>query len=200
MAFGLRMSLAKTLWGEARVVKLNLGLNLKKFNLFLFNHLLSWVFFFGLRRFLLRSLGFRVGSFVTVHWGVIFFDFSKCEIGDNVTINYGCYIDNRAGVYIGNNVNISHNVRIYSLGHNINSSLFEVVGKSVRIGNNVWIFPNVLVMPGVHLADNVVVLPGSVVTHSFDEGSVIGGNPARLLKRREAVASYRIDFPIWFAI
>lgn len=181
-------------------MKLYARLNLYKFLVFFQNIFLSYVFFFCLRRFFLRLFGFSIGEKVSVHWGVRFFSFGKCSIGNNVTINYGCYLDNRAGIYIGNNVNISHNVRIYSLGHNINSSSFATVGKPVVVEDNVWIFPNVLIMPGVVLGAGSVVLPGSVVTKSVSPNDVVAGNPARVIRKRVCAPDYLIDYPVWFAV
>jgi len=55
--------------------------------------------------------------------------------------------------------------------------------KPISIGNNCWIGGNVSINPGVKLGDNVVVGSGSVVTKSFGDNVVIGGNPARVLKQ-----------------
>ena len=60
------------------------------------------------------------------------------------------------------------------------SKNFDVFGK-VRIGNNVYIGNNSLIMPGVTIGDNVLVAAGSVVTHSVPNNVVVGGNPARIL-------------------
>ncbi len=61
----------------------------------------------------------------------------------------------------------------------------EVVKKSVSIGNNVWLGLNVVVLPGVNIADGVVVGACSVVTKSIDEKNiVVVGNPAKKLRNR----------------
>ena len=54
----------------------------------------------------------------------------------------------------------------------------------IVIGNDVWIGRESTVMPGVHLGDGCIVAAQSVVTKSFEPYSVIGGNPARLIKMR----------------
>lgn len=61
---------------------------------------------------------------------------------------------------------------------------FDVFGK-VKIGNNVYIGNNALIMPGVSIGNNVLVAAGSVVCKSVPDNVVIGGNPARILQSIE---------------
>lgn len=61
---------------------------------------------------------------------------------------------------------------------------FDCFGK-VKIGSNVYIGNNALIMPGVSLGDNILVAAGSVVTKSFAGNVVIGGNPAHVLSSIE---------------
>lgn len=176
-------------------------LNLKKIILALTNTLISIIVFFAVRRVLLRIfIGAKVGNFVTIHRSVKFFDFKKLTIGDYSTVNYGCYLDNRAEIEIGCNVNISHNVRIYTLGHDINSPTAATVGRKVKICDNVWIFPNVLIMPGVTVGEGAVIYPGSVVTKDIPPFNIMAGNPASFIKLRSRDISYKAFFPVWFAI
>lgn len=57
---------------------------------------------------------------------------------------------------------------------------FDCFGK-VKIGSNVYIGNNSLIMPGVTVGDNVLIAAGSVVTHSVPDNVVIGGNPAHVI-------------------
>ncbi|PQO99704.1 MULTISPECIES: DapH/DapD/GlmU-related protein [Pseudomonas] len=178
----------------------NLKLNTKKVAVALFNSALNLVFFFSLRRSLLRVTGCRIGVKTTVHRKVIFFSFGKFSVGKNCTINYNCYMDNRVGIRIGDNVNISHNTKIYTLGHDIDDPMSRTVGKPVVIEDNVWIFPSVMIMPGVTIGKGAVVYPGSVVTRNIEAYSIAGGNPAKHIRFRNKNIQYSADFPIWFAL
>lgn len=52
------------------------------------------------------------------------------------------------------------------------------------IGNDVWIGENVIVMPGVKIGDGVIIGKSSVVTKDIPPYSIVGGNPARIIKKR----------------
>ena len=58
---------------------------------------------------------------------------------------------------------------------------FDCFGK-VKIGNNVYIGNNSLIMPGVIIGNNVLVAAGSVVCKSVPDNVVIGGNPAKIIQ------------------
>ncbi|MDQ7048321.1 MAG: DapH/DapD/GlmU-related protein [Enterobacterales bacterium] len=49
----------------------------------------------------------------------------------------------------------------------------------IHIGNDVWIGAGVIILPGVSIADEVVIGAGSVVTKNLDTKGVYVGNPAR---------------------
>ena len=176
-------------------------LNAKKVIIGFLNAILSLSTFFVVRRFLLRVL-FRaiVGNKSTVHRKVKIFDIGSLSIGKHSTINYGCFLDNRGGLDIGDNVNISHCVKIYTMGHDLDDPFAKLVKGRVQIGANSWVFPNVLIMPGVTLAEGAVVYPGSVVTKNIPSYEVWGGSPAKFICHRKRDIKYEASFPVWFAI
>ena len=54
----------------------------------------------------------------------------------------------------------------------------------VTIGDFVWCGLNVTILPGVNIGDRVIVGAGSVVTKSIPAGSIVAGNPAKIIGRR----------------
>ncbi len=60
----------------------------------------------------------------------------------------------------------------------------EAPEKPILIGDDVWIGMRTIILPGVEIGSHSIVAAGSVVTKSFPEYSVVGGVPARRLKRR----------------
>ncbi|XXU96091.1 DapH/DapD/GlmU-related protein [Sorangium sp. So ce1153] len=55
-------------------------------------------------------------------------------------------------------------------------------GKPITIGNNVWLGPMVIVLPGVTIGDNTVVGAGDVVTRDLPADVLAVGNPARVIR------------------
>lgn len=182
-------------------MRTNIKLNLKKIMLASISLFSTFILFFSLRRlFLIISLKAKIGRKTTIHRSIRFFDFGKMAIGKNSTINTGCYLDNRGGLTIGNNVNISHDVKIYTMGHDVNDPLAKIVSRAVTLDDNVWVFPNVIIMPGVTIGNGGVVYPGSVVTKDIPPFEIWAGNPAKFIKHRNKEVTYNADFPIWFGI
>lgn len=52
------------------------------------------------------------------------------------------------------------------------------------VGNDVWFGRECVVMPGVHIGDGAIIAARSVVAKDVEPYSVVGGNPARLIKKR----------------
>lgn len=107
-------------------------------------------------------------------------------VGENFFMNYGGVILDVCEVRIGDNCLIAPQVGIYAACHPIDPEgrlSGKEMGAPVTIGNNCWIGGRSVINPGVTLGDNVVVASGSVVTKSFPSNVLIGGVPARILKK-----------------
>lgn len=97
-----------------------------------------------------------------------------------------CYLDGRNGIELGANVWIGPYVRIISMNHDVNEYRQYLSEVPIRIGENSWVGAGATILPGVHLVPHTVVGSGAVVSSSFPESDqVLGGNPARIVKRLE---------------
>lgn len=105
-------------------------------------------------------------------------------IGKNVFINSGCRFQDQGGITIGDDTLIGHNVVLATLNHgfapNKRKNLYPA---PIVIGKNVWIGANATVLPGVTIGDNAVVAAGAVVTKDVPVNAVVGGVPARVIKK-----------------
>ena len=90
-------------------------------------------------------------------------------------------------VCIGSHVNLAQGIVVTALNHNFEdrSRRIDEQGVStrqVRIGDDVWIGANAVILPGVTIGSRCVVAAGAVVTKDVPDGSVVGGVPARVLR------------------
>lgn len=98
-------------------------------------------------------------------------------------VSGGIYIQAVNGIKIGKNFLFAPGVRIISSNHDFLSREKSVESDPIIIGSNVWLGANVVILPGVELADGAIVGAGSIVTKSFTQkNSIIVGNPAKLVK------------------
>ncbi|GGF31859.1 hypothetical protein GCM10011339_20090 [Echinicola rosea] len=110
------------------------------------------------------------------------FSDSLLKIGDGVSINENCLIDFSGNVDIGDKTVVSRNAVIYSHSHGINP-YNKPVKKELYIGKNVWIGSNALITENVsYIGSGAVVAAGAIVTKNVEEKTIVGGNPARLIK------------------
>lgn len=82
----------------------------------------------------------------------------------------------------------------------MNDPKFSTKGASVHIGDDVFIFSNALVMPGVTIGEGAIVLAGSVVTKDVEPWSIVGGNPAKKIRERNRDIDYKQVYRYWFAL
>lgn len=153
-----------------------------------------------LRNYYLRLFGIIVKEKSSLHRNCKFFHVGKMKIGKNSVINWGCYLDNRRGIYIGNNVGIAHNTKIYTLGHDVNDPQFRSKGNPVYIEDNVFIFSNSIIMPGVRIGEGAIVLAGSVITKDVEPWTIWGGNPAKKIREHKREINYSSTYRYWFAL
>lgn len=106
-------------------------------------------------------------------------------IGDNFYMNHNCVLLDCAKIEFGDNVFVGPNCGFYTVGHpldfeNRNKGLRSA--KSIKVGNNVWIGGNVVLLPGVTIGDNSIIGAGSVVTKDIPENVIACGSPCKVIK------------------
>ena len=111
---------------------------------------------------------------------------------DNATLVVGnfCSIASNVTIYLGGN-HRPECVTTYPFGH-IHQNIFNNVNGighpstkgNVIIGNDVWIGDNATIMSGVTIGDGCVIANNSHVVKNVEPYSIVGGNPAKLIKYR----------------
>ena len=143
-----------------------------------------WPWPSSLKAIILRLFGAKIGKNVhlkprlTIHFPW------KLRIGDNVWIGQETYLHNMESLIILNNTAIAHRVFITTGSHNFNKISFPYNNKKSIIGKHCWICSCVYIGPGIKIADGTVVYPGSVVTKNTKRWTIVGGNPASIIRTR----------------
>ncbi len=109
-------------------------------------------------------------------------------VGNNFTGNYNLTILDIRKVTIGDNVMIGPECLISTVNHPLTPMGRRKhlgVAKPVTIGNDVWLGGNVVVLPGVTIGNNVVVAAGAVVTKDVPDNCLVGGVPAKIIRKIE---------------
>ncbi len=108
----------------------------------------------------------------------------EIRVGHRVFINQNCTLYDLAEINIGDDVMIGPNVSIITEGHPVAPSQRRayVVGKPIVIERNVWIAAGATIIGGVTVGENSVVGAGSVVTKDVPPNTLVGGNPARVIR------------------
>jgi len=158
----------------------------------------------GLLPFVLRPLLYRLCRFdiarsASLQGGIRFFHVGRLSVGEGSLVNRGVYLDNRGGITIGRQVSIAHDVRIYTMGHDVHDETFATKAAPVQIDDHAVVFAGAMIMPGVHLGEGSVVMAGSVVTKSVPAFRMVGGNPAQDIGERGCKPAYRLGRRFWLA-
>lgn len=142
-----------------------------------------------IRTLILRAMLSRLGRDAFIDYGVYFRYPKNIRIGKHVSINRGCefYSSMRAktgAIVIGDNVTLGPSVKMFAATHDYSDLDLPDTGKSITIGNYVWVGASATILPGVELGEGAVIGAGAVVTRSVPAYCVAVGNPARVIKNR----------------
>lgn len=113
----------------------------------------------------------------------------RIEVGDYSGIGQRCYL--QGDIKIGNYVMMAPEVMILTENHRFEDSsrLMRFEGNQeaqpVTIEDDVWIGTRVIILPGVTIGRGSILGAGSVVTKDVEPYSIVAGNPARLVRKRE---------------
>ena len=114
----------------------------------------------------------------------------KILIGKNVSMNQNVTLSSENGeIVIGNKVLIGPNTVIRSSDHNFKKKELAISDQGhefgkITIKDNVWIGANCSILKNIEIGEGSIIGAGSVVTKNVDSYSIVGGVPAKLIRKR----------------
>ncbi len=120
------------------------------------------------------------------------------KIGDGSTFGESCFFGAAGGIVIGENVVGGQFIRFHAENHNYDNTTIlireqGVTHKGIDIGDNCWIGSGVVFLDGARLGAGCVVAANAVVRGVIPPNSVIGGIPAKIIKKRGNLMTERLE-------
>lgn len=137
------------------------------------------------RVFLLRCFGARIGRHCVVKSSCEIWQPWNLTIGDYVALSEHvvCYTVDK--ITIGSQTTVSRDAFLCCASHDVTSPIMELTFAPIAIGSNAWIAARAIIMPGRKVGDGAVVAAGAVVVNDVEPWTVVGGNPAKFISKRE---------------
>lgn len=115
----------------------------------------------------------------------------RISIGNNFSMNYNSCLNSAEGgeIIIGENVLIAQNVVLRASDHNFENTEIPInkqghINGRIIIEDNCWIAANAVITSNVTIGAHSIVGAGAVVTKNVEQYSIVGGVPAKLIKKR----------------
>lgn len=165
----------------------------------------------------LHSRAIKVGANSVVEGELLVFP----HYGGQITIGDWCYVGKGTRVWsaksieIGNRVMVSHNVNIFdSLTHPLSAKLrhyqffhimshghpksIDMGGHPIKICDDAWIAAGASILRGVTVGRGAIVGAGAVVTKDVEPWTVVGGNPARVIRHLDPEENFELTQKLQF--
>lgn len=144
----------------------------------------SFLPFSGMRVWLLRAFGAKVGSGVVIKPGVRVKYPWFLQVGDDTWIGEDCWIDNLTTVQIGSNVCLSQGCYLCTGNHDWSDPAFGLRIAPVTCMDGSWAGAKSVLAPGAILGIGAVAAAGAVITGVVPDYEIYAGNPARFTRAR----------------
>jgi putative colanic acid biosynthesis acetyltransferase WcaF len=151
----------------------------------------QWVFrlsprpCFGWRRFVLRAFGAKIGAQVNAYPSTRIYFPWNLSVGDWTALGEEAFIYNVGPIRIGEKVTISHRAHVCAGTHDYTQADLPLVKATIEIRDQAWVCADAFIGPGVVIGEGAVIGARAVVTSDVPPWTVVAGNPAHAIKRRE---------------
>jgi putative colanic acid biosynthesis acetyltransferase WcaF len=139
---------------------------------------------YGLKLFLLRAFGAKVGRNVAIKPYVNIKYPWNLNIGENVWIGEGVWLDSLVMISIGANSCISQGATLLTGSHNYKKATFDLITGPITLEDGVWIGAGAWVNQGITAKSHAMLTSGSVASKDMEAYAVYQGNPAVKIRPR----------------
>jgi putative colanic acid biosynthesis acetyltransferase WcaF len=146
----------------------------------------GWLSVSGIKVRLLRLFGAKIGCGVNIKPHVRIKYPWRLSIGDHCWIGQGVWIDNIEDVTIGDHVCVSQLAYFCTGSHDHRAPAFNLLAKPIVVETGAWIAARATLLGDVTIHANAIIAAGAVVTKSVPIETIVGGNPAKEISRRNA--------------
>ena len=143
-----------------------------------------WAFFRKWRVLLVRCFGGKIDWKASLHPTAVIDYPWNLRMGAKSSLGERCWVYAMADISIGEFSCIGKDVYLLTGSHDITHHTFDLITKPITIGDGCWLATSSTILPGVSIGDYSVVAAGSVVVKSIEAHSVVGGNPAKFIRKR----------------
>ena len=141
--------------------------------------------FFGWRRFLLRLLGAKIGHQAHIYNSAIIYMPWNLVIGDYSSIGEWALIYNLGLINIGSCTTISQRAHLCSGTHDYTDPILPLLKPPIMIEDQAWVCADSFVGPDVTIGQGAIVGARAVVIKDVPPWTIVAGNPAKFVKKRE---------------
>jgi putative colanic acid biosynthesis acetyltransferase WcaF len=140
--------------------------------------------FMKYRNSILRLFGAKIDKQACIYHSCIIYAPWNLKIG-RACIGPNTELYNKAKIVIGNDCVVSQNSYLCTASHGIYSLMLPLKTADIIVENNVWIAANAFIGMGVTIGQGAIVGARACVFKDVEPWTVVGGNPAKFIKKRE---------------
>lgn len=137
------------------------------------------------RAFVLRSWGATIGERSVVSASTRIWAPWNLSVGRYSCVGPRVELYNRAPITIGDNAIVSQGAFLCTASHDFNDPRHPLITAPIRIGDQAWVAAEAYVGMGVTIGEGAVVGARGSVYKDVEPWTIVGGNPAKFIKRRE---------------
>jgi len=149
---------------------------------------------YGWRALLLRMFGATVGKGVRVRRTVRVYYPWNVTLGPRSIVGDGANLYSLGRIVIGEGAMVSQEAYLCAGTHDYTDLALPLVTLPIEIGPEAWVCARAFIGPGVRIGDGAVVAACAVVVKSVENWMIVGGNPAKVIKKRE-LKSKKVENP-----